>query len=230
MRRAVGMVIAAAAAAAMVAIGGAPAGATIAPEDRGEVRKPGPLRVVLVGDSLTVNYQDEAVAMLAKRGYQVIPVGIGGLSLLDRTICSATWAREVRKMADPDIVVFESSGNYGNVPQLGMCTPRREYGSDGWLRRWRGAAMNNQRQFTRRGARMLWVEVPAVNYSPKREIIQPINAIYREVGETVDAWTAFGGEKFDPSLRSDAQHLNQRGSDLMAELVAKEVMNPEAAD
>jgi hypothetical protein len=228
MRRAVGMVIAAAAALALVAMSSAPAGATIAPEDRHEVRKPGPLRVVLLGDSLTVNYQDEAVAMLSKRGYQVIPAGIGGLGLLDRTICSAGYARNVRKFADPDIVVFMSSGNYGTLPALGMCNPRREYGSDAWLRRWRGAAVNNQRQFTRRGARMLWIEVPAVNSSPKREIIKPINAIYREVGETVDAWTPFGGEKFDQSLRSDVQHLNQRGSDLMAELVVDEILNPGA--
>jgi hypothetical protein len=204
-----------------------PAGASIDPADRAEARRPGPLRVVLVGDSITYNYQDEAAALLRPRGYQVFEIGVPGIGLLDRDFCNASWARLVRKMADPDIVVFESNGNYGVLPQFPACNPRKEYGSKPWLRRWRNAAINNQRQFTRRGAQMLWVEVPTVNFSPKREVVPMLNSIYREVGPTIDTWTPFGSEVFDPTFHYDDQHLNQEGADLMAEVVVEAILGTE---
>jgi hypothetical protein len=206
-----------------------PAGAAVDPADRAEFRKPGPLRVVLVGDSITYNYQFEAKRLLEARGYVVYPVAIGGLSLLDQTICNAAWAREVRKLADPDFVVFEVNGNYNSVRALGACKPMKPYGSQPWLRRWRNAAINNQRQFTRRGAEMFWLEVPTVNFSPKREVIPMLNTIYRDVGETIDAWTPFGEDVFESSLHSDDQHLNDAGADLMAELVVGEILGAKGA-
>jgi lysophospholipase L1-like esterase len=77
----------------------------------------------------------------------------------------------------------------------------------------------------------LFVELPSVNFSPKREVVPQLNAIYRGLGSpTIDAWTEFGGATFDQSLRKDGQHLNQAGAKMMAELVTHAVgQAPESA-
>jgi lysophospholipase L1-like esterase len=195
----------------------APAGAV--PGPRSEIRKPGPLRVLLTGDSITVTYQDRTAQLLEARGYQVIKAGIGGASLLDQGICGVGYANALVAYVDPDVVIIQYSGNYGTRRDVPKCKPEKTFGSPAWLRRWASAAGVNQRRLARRGARVLWVETPSVDYSPKREIVPKLNAIYRTTGETIDVWTAFGGDWFDPSLRYDVQHLNGRGAQKVAELV-----------
>jgi lysophospholipase L1-like esterase len=197
-----------------------------AAKSRAQVRRPGPPRVLLIGDSITNNYEQEAVTLLSARGYQVIPFGIFGTGLLDANNCKGHFARDVMRYVDPDVVVVEYIGNYGGRVEFGVapCEPMKPYGSKAWLRRWGNAAKNNYRAYGRRGARVFFVQVPSVNFSPKREVVPQINAIYRGLGgPTIDAWTAFGGAPFDQSLRKDGQHLNQAGAEKMAALVAQAV-------
>jgi hypothetical protein len=212
-------VVAGAVVAALVVLVADPVGAV----DRAKVRKPGPRRVLLMGDSITYNYEFAAEQLLAAKGYQVIKMGIASTSLLDEGICNGLFARQLMFYVDPDVVVMEYNGNYKARAGVAACRPEKPYGSDAWLRRWTTAAKVNRRQLIRRGARFLFIEAPSVKFSPKREVVPQINARYRGVGATIDAWTAFGGATFDQSLRYDDQHLNAAGAQRMANLVAAAV-------
>jgi hypothetical protein len=204
----------------------APAGATTMAPDR----QPGPLRVLLVGDSMTFNYEAAAKPLLAAEGYQVTLMGIAGSSLLDHGVCDGVFAKGLLKSYRPDIVVYEANGNYANRVNAGVpvCQPAKPYGSAAWLRRWRNSAALSQRILTRRGAAFLWIEPPSVNSEPKADVLPELNAIYRGLGPTVDAWTAFGGPTFDQSLRYDDQHLNQQGAAKLAHLVVTAIGPPQA--
>ncbi len=188
--------------------------------DRAEVRRPGPLRVLLVGDSITVNYQEAVAALLEPKGYEVIRHGIPGTGLLDANICRGQYALSLLKYVDPDVVVYENNGNYG---LYAPCQEYIEYGSVSFYRRWRKVASVTQRHLTRWGARFLWVEAPSVNFDPKREAVPRLNAIYRSIGVTVDAWSSFGEATWDQSLRYDVQHLNAAGAQRVAGLVVQAV-------
>jgi lysophospholipase L1-like esterase len=183
-------------------------------------RKPGPVRVLLIGDSITVNYESAAAAALARRGYAVSQMGIAQSSLLDAGMCDGTYARSVVSFVDPDVVVFESIGNYGLQPGVPPCKPRVEPGSQEFFQQWRAASRRNQQILTSRGAEFLWVLGPSVAIERKRALVPKINEIYRSVAGPrhglIDGWNALGGAKFDPALRYDGQHLNIAGSYKMA--------------
>lgn len=214
-------------AAGLIALGVVVSAPVAGAASRADTRTPGPERVLLVGDSITINYQDVAAAELGARGYQVIRAGIAGASLLDADICNGAYAKDLLKMVDPDVVVFENNGNYANRRGVPVCRPT-EYGTDVWLRRWRNAAALNQRVLKRRGARFIWVEAPSVKMQPKAAVVPKLNSIYENLGDTADAWTEFGGETFDPSLRYDGQHLNESGAELMTNVVVDAVADPES--
>ena len=98
-------------AAGLIALGVVVSAPVAGAASRADTRTAGPERVLLVGDSITINYQDVAAAELGARGYQVIRAGIAGASLLDADICGGAYAKDLLKMVDPDVVVFENNGN-----------------------------------------------------------------------------------------------------------------------
>jgi hypothetical protein len=195
--------------------------------NRDKVRRPGPPRVLLLGDSITESYQDEAATLLTRRGYQVIKAGRGGTGLLDADHCNGQWQRFLTSLADPDIVVVEYVGNYLFYPP---CTklPVLKRTAPKFLRHWTKSARLTQRLLMKRGARFLWVLNPAVDYPPRTAQMPLLNDAYRRVGGTktgyVDAWTAFGGAVYNASLHApDGIHLSQAGQNRLAALVANAI-------
>ncbi len=207
---------------ALFAVPATPAGAV----DRVKVRKPGPLRVLLLGDSITVGYQGEAAAKLAAKGYQVTVAGVRGSSILDVNECRAKAAKILLKAVDPDVVVFENTGNYGLLTYLGIppCKPVLTKGSAKFFAKWEKAAKVNQAALVKKGARFLWLLNPTVSavHDPQRTLIPTINGIYRRIappGGLIDAWTAFGGSTYNASLHTDGLHLSAAGITKMSDLV-----------
>jgi lysophospholipase L1-like esterase len=197
---------------------------------RTKVRKPGPPRVLLLGDSITAGYQDRAATALAALGYRVTKAGVGGRSLLDANMCRAGQAYIWADTVDPDIVVVQALGNYAQLVGGGMpaCTPAVVPGTKPFFRRWRTAARLNQKVFTKRKARVLWILGP-VTSPPK--LVPPLNDIYRRVAgtkaEIVDAWSNFGGSTYNASLHIwDGVHLNETGSQRLANLVVTAIRRP----
>jgi lysophospholipase L1-like esterase len=186
-------------------------------------RKPGPIRALLVGDSLTVSYQDAAAKKLATRGYQVTRAGVAESSILDTGACDGTVARALLASVDPDVVVFENNGNYGLRPGINPCAPRVKPGSKAFYRQWTTAARRNQKILTSRKAKFLWVLNPSVSHEPQRSMIPKINAIYRRLAGKriglIDAWGAFGGSRYDPRLHADEQQLNAAGAERIADYI-----------
>lgn len=166
-------------------------------------RKPGPVRVLLVGDSITVNYQRAAASLLSLKGYQVTQAGFPGSGLLDSDICNGRHAQNLLQYADPDVVVFEYNGNYAIAGGAAACPPGVAVGSRDWYRQWKAAARLNQKILTSKGADFLWVLNPTVKSEPKRSMIPKINAIYRELAgkraRLVDAWGGFRWHHIRPT-------------------------------
>ncbi len=182
--------------------------------------------MLLVGDSITVSYQDQAAALLRAKGYQVLLAGFPGRSLLDLNMCRASEAHYWAKSFHPDVVVYQAIGTYGLLTGGGIppCAPPLTPGSTAFFRKWKKAAGLNQRAF-KAPARFLWIlnpqTVPASNTAA-------LNAIYRDVAQgkagLIDAWTSFGGATFDPRWRIwDGVHLNEAGQTRMANLVVAAV-------
>jgi lysophospholipase L1-like esterase len=195
-----------------------PAGAA----DRVKVRRPGPLRVLLVGDSFTARYQDAAAEALRSKGYQVFPGGVEGTGLLDANQCRGRYAYALLTLVDPDVVVFTSVGNYIILPH---CSPTVAYASKQFFRKWKTAARITQRALTRKAARFLWVLAPA---GRANTMVPRLNEIYRKIAGkragVIDAWTAFGGATYQPALHeADGNHLNAAGSQRLAALVVAAV-------
>jgi lysophospholipase L1-like esterase len=196
-------------------------GTTAAPAGAGaNSRPPGPLRVLLVGDSITVNYEDEAAAMLRAKGYQVTVRGLGGWGMRDRSSCKGQYARALEQLR-PDVVVVQSSGNYGMYPRCN----RTEFATPTWFNQWRTEATRTQRILSRKGARFHWLLTPMVSASMKQVVVPMTNAIYESVATepVIDAWSDFGGWTYDAALHSDSIHLNQAGAERMADLVVETV-------
>jgi lysophospholipase L1-like esterase len=106
----------------------------------------------------------------------------------------------------------------GGMPK---CKPEVVKGSRAFFSKWKSAARVNQRLLTRDGARFLWVLNPQTSPSL---ITADINAIYRSVAPGtagfVDAWTSFGGSRYNPDLHVwDGVHLNQAGQQRLADQV-----------
>jgi hypothetical protein len=208
----------AAAAAGLMAVGTfvTPAGAVKEVE-----REPGPLRVLLAGDSITVNYQRIAAAALRAKGYEVTLDGRPGTGLRDAWACRGQRA-EMLQPVNADVVIFQSSANYGVMYPTCLNTP---YASPAFFRQWANEARRTQRLLSKNGARFHWLSSPNVESGIKRLTIPMVNNIYNDTAKfpTIDAWTAFGGATFDPDLHSDAAHLNGDGAQLMADLVVEAV-------
>jgi lysophospholipase L1-like esterase len=176
-----------------------------------------PLRVLLVGDSITASYWDDAAVAFRAKGYDVMVNAVGGSGLRDAWACHGRRPKTLRRW-DADVVVYQSIGTYGKLPP---CSPTLQ-GSPRFYRQWENEADAAQRILTRDGGRFLWVLNPQTN--PARSV-DLFNAIYlREGTEFVDAWSAFGGWTYNPSLHiADGVHLNQDGQRLLAELVVAAV-------
>ena len=189
-------------------------------------RRPGPLRVLLVGDSITMNYSGLAATALAAKGYEVIQFGVGGSSILDADACKGHRARILLNAFDPDVVVYQNTGNYHRP-----CPPQVAYASKQFYRQWKAAARVNQRILISKGARFFWILNPAVRHPVVTPAVPQINAIFRAVGATkpanvklIDAWTPFGGATFNPALHvADGIHLSPAGAQTMANLVVAAV-------
>jgi lysophospholipase L1-like esterase len=102
------------------------------------------------------------------------------------------------------------------------CKPY-EYGSARFLKAWTRAAKKTQRMLSVHRARFFWVLAPSLRDTPKVPMVPKINAIYRSLGPSIDAWTAFGGASFDQSLRFDNEHLNEAGAQRISDLVVHSV-------
>jgi lysophospholipase L1-like esterase len=198
-----------------------PAGAT----KRERIRRPGPRRVLLVGDSITANYQDEAAAALRAKGYEVFTEGVYYTGLLDANQCHGDQARAQLGRDDPDIVIFENVGNYAGAPK---CSPAVDYGSEAFYRRWRTSARLSQRILLTARARFFWIVAPTVTYEARRLVVPKVNAIYRQIAgnraQLIDAWTAFGGSTYNAGYhQADGLHLNQSGQNRLAALVVSAI-------
>jgi lysophospholipase L1-like esterase len=212
----------AAVAGSLVAGPGSPAGAA--------KRPPGPLRVLLVGDSLTGNYGPVAAQRLRAKGYEATVVSVRGGGLLDADKCKGKYARKLVKAHRPDVVVYQSKGNYNLLGHVGVrpCRPQVAYGTADFYSRWQKAAAKNETALTKKGARFYWILNPSTDprFDPSGFIIPELNRIYRKLRPfwVIDAWTPFGGATYDPDLhQADGLHLNAAGSALMADLVVARI-------
>jgi hypothetical protein len=182
--------------------------------------------VLLAGDSLTANYQDDAASLLTARGYNVITQGIPGSGLLDANQCDGSYARQLRRTYKADIVVWLANGNYG-FSGLRLCQPMQTYGSTAFLKAWARSAKKTETIMSVR-SKFYWVLSPQTGYSYVWEpLLRQIASIYvglaatRPRGHVIDAYSAFG--PFDKSLHTDWIHLNDAGSAKMAALVVREI-------
>jgi lysophospholipase L1-like esterase len=194
-------------------------------------RNPGPLRVLLVGDSITRDYTQVAIPQLQAKGYQVIYAGVPGRSLLDANQCTGIGANRYLGLFDPDVVVMQYTGNYGllTAAEIHPCQPLVELATKPFFKQWKRAAKINQKILTKRKARFFWILNPVVHpaYDPTRTLVPGINNIYRKVAGrragVIDAWTAFGGSVLFASLHTDGLHLSDSGKQRMANLVVRAV-------
>jgi hypothetical protein len=194
-------------------------------------RNPGPLRVLLVGDSITRDYTQVAIPQLQAKGYQPIFAGVPGRSLLDQNQCTGEGARKYLAFFDPDVVVMQYTGNYGLLTGAGIgpCAPMVELATKPFFKQWKRAARINQRILMKRKARFFWILNPVVRpvHDPTRTLVPGINDIYRKVAGrragVIDAWSAFGGSVLYESLHTDGLHLSASGKQRMADLVVRAV-------
>lgn len=187
------------------------------------VRKPhsGPIRVLLIGDSLTVSYQQRAAELLGA-GYAVTGAGVGSSGLLDADVCKGRRAQALVAQSDPDVVVVEYTGNY--AVRLPVCWPAMQ--PKQFLAKWKQSANQTRNQSRRKGARVLFMLVPSSTRAGYEASVPQLNTVYRGItGVTlVDAWTAFGGATYDSSLHtSDGLHLSPAGVERMAQTVVAKV-------
>jgi lysophospholipase L1-like esterase len=194
-------------------------------------RRPGPLRVLLVGDSVTRDYATVAIPQLQAKGYQIIYAGVPGRSLLDDNQCTGIGANRYLALFDPDVVVMQYTGNYGLLTAAGIkpCQPLVELATKPFFKQWKRAAKANQRILTRKKARFLWILNPVVHpaFDPTRTLVPGINDIYRKIAGKraglIDVWSAFGGNTLDLSLHTDGLHLSATGKQRMSDLVVRAV-------
>ena len=214
---------------AVVSVGCSSTSTDATAKSRADIRRPGPTRVVLMGDSLiafnTMGVED---ALGAK--YETTNAGIGGASLLDSNVCDGSRARTLIQHYDPDVVVVEYTGNYAQRPVTGVlpCRPVVRYGSRDFYNQWKASARLNQRELHARQARVIWVAVPQTTDDPYRTVVPGLNRISRAVAgsdrNVADAWSRFGGSTYAPALHlADGLHLNEPGNEVLADVIAAQV-------
>jgi hypothetical protein len=195
----------------VVAIVVATPGLAAAAKTREKVRRPGPLRVLLVGDSNTVYYQSAAANALKAKGYEVAASGVSQTGLMDAALCKGKWAKAAAPWLDPDVVVFEYVGNYGFTPK---CFPKVQWESATWYKQWAKQAAKTQKPFTKRKARVLWVAMPPMLIAPWSRTVPRLNAIHRALGTpVVETWTSTAYSK------PGEPHLTPAGYQLVADRV-----------
>jgi hypothetical protein len=205
----------------IVLLGGA---GTAGAVNRDKVRRPGPIRVLLMGDSVTYFSQNRVQPLLGPK-YQVITGAVAGQSLLDQNVCNGTWARSLVQLYDPDVIVVEYLGNYRNLQPFGVgscvSTP---YGSAKFYKKWETSARMQQRSLRVKGGRVIWAQMPTTNFPPYYNSLI-FNAIYAKIAgkqaTLLDAWTPFGGPIYNAAKhQTDGIHFNTPGNVLYASLVA----------
>jgi lysophospholipase L1-like esterase len=196
---------------------------------RADVRRPGPTRVVLMGDSLLA-FSTTSVEVALGPQYETTNAGIGGTSLLDSNVCDGSRGRSLVERYDPDVVVVEYTGNYAQSPVTGVrpCRPVVKYGSRAFYAEWKASARRNQRELRARRARVIWVAVPKTTDPPYAKVVPGLNRIAREVAgserNVADGWKRFGGSTYNPELHlADGLHLNAYGNDVLAAVIASAV-------
>lgn len=197
-------------------------------------RRSGPPRVALVGDSVTENYQEIAKQQLESRGYQVYKHGLAGAGLQDAAWCKGQLANTVVTNDDPDIVVFESMGNYG---KFAKCNSTISYNTPAFVSAWNSVAKQYDTIFTSKGATLYWVVAPQVPTSDpilaeRSQVITALNAYYPNLvaanskSKLINAYQPFGANPPNCSLRDHGVtsagyclHLNISGEQLLSNLV-----------
>jgi hypothetical protein len=197
-----------------------------------------PKQVLLVGDSFTHLYGQQAAAELRTRGYSVDVVGVQGAGLLDVGRCDGSYARALAATYHPDLTVIEYTGNY-NIPRAGPrfggppfffpCQPLLEYGTEAFFRAWKRSANRTTTAFK---GRVAWMLVPSTTREPFRSAIPRLNSIYRTIAttraptSTVDAWARFGGASFNAKLHDPGElHPNDLGIAALSRLVVEAVVH-----
>jgi PKD repeat protein len=178
-------------------------------------RRPGPTRVLIIGDSITTQYYGAAASLLQGLGYATSTWNFPGTGILDKVRYHTTWLDDLISAKDPDKVVIEFAGNLGFVEPF---DPSLVWGSAAFYAAWAGEATADTARLRARGALVYWMLAPRALSAPMSEIIPNVNSIYDGLDTgVVDCFTPFGGATPDPALRSpEGLHLNQRGIILMA--------------
>jgi hypothetical protein len=200
-------------------------------------------RVLLVGDSLTVQSAPVSSSRLEAKGYDVHVVAIPASGLLD-TDPGINWPARFKNLVatfDPNTVVVEFIGNYG---YFGL-RPGVVDGSPTFYRQWAGAAQNAENVLASRHAVVYWVVGPPVEQAAEETQVMSVDRIYAHLKvpnaqngapPTIDMVTPFAGPdgQYTPSkvgakgrvaqLRTpDGTHLTAAGQLLFGETVAEGV-------
>jgi len=192
-------------------------------------RHGGPPRIALYGDSVTSDYTDVAKPALEALGYAVEAHGTPGTGILDADECSGAAAAALRDREDPDIVIFENMGDYGGKEHP-HCDPSVAYDTPAFFSEWHDVASKIASVLTAHGAQLRWMLVPQTKPNTRHDVIAHINPIISRIAPTVprmatiDAFTAFGGDPPNCSLRDVlCLHLSPSGRALMTKLVVAAV-------
>lgn len=176
-----------------------------------------PLRVAVVGDSLSQGLGPAVVELFDPDLARVIPLGrqSTGLARLDYF----NWRAGMRELVEgfrPDLV-FVMLGSNDNQAQIGPDGTEIEVGSTAWVDAYRERADRFLREATSAGTRVVWVGIPIVEERWRWSFYRRVNDIYRETAEAdpfatyVDAWsllqTKAGG--YTAYLRNERGQLQE---------------------
>jgi PKD repeat protein len=186
-------------------------------------RVPGATRVLLVGDSITVNYCTILARKLRNDGYSVQVMGQGGKGLLSDDPQQLPKLQGFVSSFDPDKTVLEYIGNYR---QDESTSPGVLPESPEFLDLWQARAYEATQRAGSRGGRVWWIDHPFIapyfSQGPSSDEVRTgYHVLHASIPQTgyIDAFWPFGGPALDESLRSDGLHLNAAGMDLMSSLV-----------
>lgn len=199
-------------------------------------RRAGPPRIVLVGDSVTANYQEVAKRLLESRGFQVLKYGYPGKGLQDADWCKGQLANTIISNNDPDYIVFETMGNY-DYSGFSKCDSTLLSNTEPYFTAMRSTVDLYQSIFTSKGAKMYWVQAPGVAINStltasRSATVEMLNSYYPIVAAAhsntyvIDVHTPFGGNPPNCTLRDVGRspaayclHLNRSGENLFASTV-----------
>lgn len=191
-------------------------------------RRPGPPRLVLIGDSLMYQATPATEAVFRPRGWEVSGNAIPGSGLLltapGETV--PAWERRSRELVeevDPDVVIATFIGVY--FTQDGSDGPA--LGSEEMRKAWAASFRRVDAVLRSRGATVWWTLVPPIRDSPWREQALLVNDVARAEAprRTIDAYNEFGGDgPWDPTDRDpDGTHFDATGNARFAQLLVDTV-------